>query len=137
LPPCHDLVSPIDRSDQEALKRIDEGFAQMDERVHVHQLRQLLQTSKLGTEEALRAVASHHLAKEAKQDADRDKIDFLLVQYLSSCAPPSFYEGEVSFDQIAQVLEPVLGEVGLHPPEWIKPLDTATSALDSLRSLRD
>ena len=137
LQPCHDLESPIDRSEPEVLKRVDDWFAQMDERIHVHQLRQLLQTTKLGNEEALRALVSHHLAKEPKKDTDRDKIDFLLVQYLSSCAPPGFYEGDVSFDQIAQVLEPVLGEVGLHPPEWIKPLDAATNKLDSLRSLRD
>lgn len=137
LPPCRDLESPIDRAEPEALKRIDEWFDQMDERVHVHQLRQLLQTSKLGNEEALRSLIERHLSKEKKKEADRDKIDFLLVQYLSSGAPPGFYEGDVSFDQIAQVLEPVLGEVGLHPPEWIKPLDEATNALDSLCSLRD
>lgn len=137
LPPCRDLESPIDRAEPEALKRIDEWFAQMDERVHVHQLRQLLQSSKLGTEEALRSLINRHLSKEQKKEADRDKIDFLLVQYLSSSAPPGFYEGDVSFDQISQVLEPVLGEVGLHPPQWIKPLDDATNALDSLRSLRD
>lgn len=137
LPPCRELESPIDRAEPEMLARIAEWFVQMDERVHVHQLRQLLQTSKLGTEENLRALIGHHLAKEKKNDADRDKIDFLLVQHLSSCAPPGFYEREVSFDEIAQVLEPVLGEVGLHPPDWLQPLNDATSALDGLRSLRD
>jgi len=137
LPPCRELESPIDRAETEVLRRVAEWFAQMDERVHVHQMRQLLQTSKLGTEENLRALISHHLSKEKKNDADRDKIDFLLVQHLSSCAPPGFYEREVSFDEIAQVLESVLGEVGLHPPEWLKPLDDATHGLDAFRSLRD
>src|SRR5690349_4397726 len=137
LPPCHDLESPIDRNEPEAIERIQAWFAQMDERVHVHQLRQLLQTSKLGTEENLRSLIRHHLEKEKKTEADRDKIDFLLVQYLSACAPAGFYEKNVTFDEIAQVLEPVLGEVGAHPPKWQEPLEKATDELENLRSLRD
>jgi hypothetical protein len=137
LPPSRELESPIDRNEPGALARINDWFEQMDQRVHVHQLRQLLQTTKLGTEENLRTLLGHHLEKEKKNEADRDKIDFLLVQYLSSCAPPGFYEKEVSFDEIAQVLEPVLGEVGAHPPKWLEPLEKATNELDNLRSLRD
>ena len=82
-------------------------------------------------------MITHHLQKEKKGDADRDKIDFLLVQYLSTCAPPNFYDHTVAFDEIAQVLEPLLGEVGAHPPGWLEPLEQATSQLDTLRSLRD
>ena len=137
LPPCRDLESPIDKADPQAIERIRQWFVQMDDRVHVHQLRQLLQTSKLGTEENLRALLHHHINKEKKTETDRDKIDFLLVQYLSSTAPPGFYEKSVSFEEIAQVLEPVLGEVGAHPPKWQEPLEQATNNLDSVRSLRE
>lgn len=137
LPPCRDLESPIDKADPQAIERVQQWFVQMDDRVHVHQLRQLLQTSRLGTEENLRALVHHHINKEKKTEGDRDKIDFLLVQYLSSTAPPGFYEKSVSFEEIAQVLEPLLGEVGAHPPKWQEPLEQATNSLENVRSLRD
>ena len=136
-PPCPELDSPIDRNEPEALERAAKWMLQMDERIHVHQLRQLLQTSQLSTEEYLRPLITHHLQKAKKNEADRDKIDFLLVQYLCLCAPPAFYERSVAFEEIAQILEPLLGEVGAHPPRWLEPLEQATSQLDSLRSLRD
>lgn len=137
MPPCKELESPIDRAQPEIIERIWDWFGKMDERVHVHQLRQLLQTSKLGSEENLRALIAHHLGKKSKTGADRDKVDFLLVQYLSSCAPPGFYDRKVSFEEIAQVLEPVLGEVGLNPPKWLAPLEDAAETFDQYRSLRE
>jgi hypothetical protein len=137
LLPSKELESPIDRTEPESVPNIQQWFEQMDERVHVHQLRQLLQTSRLGTEDNLRALVNHHLEKETKSDSDRDKVDFLLVQYLSSCAPPGFYDRDVEFEEVAQVLEPILGEVGLHPPGWLEPLNQAAKGLDAMHSLRD
>src|SRR5512138_2348383 len=100
LPPCRELESPVDRADPQAIANVWKWFAQMDERVHVHQLRQLMQTSRLGTEENLRSLTQRHLAKPQKGEADRDKIDFLLVQYLSTCAPAGFYDRDASFEEI-------------------------------------
>ena len=137
LPPCRDLESPVDRAQPEVIKRVWQWFAQMDERVHVHQLRQLMQTTPLGTEENLRAVIQHHLGKKEKTDADRDKVDFLLVQYLSSSAPTGFYEQDVTFEEVAQLLEPLLGETEKKSPGWLAPLKEATQSLAKLTSLRD
>jgi hypothetical protein len=137
LPPCRELESPVDRADPEVIRNVWNWFAQMDQRVHVHQLRQLVQTTRLGTEENLRALIQRHLAKPEKTDADRDKIDFLLVQYLSTCAPSGFYDRDATLDEMAQVLEPVLGQVGHETPDWLKPLEKATESMDELSSLRD
>src|SRR5262245_1655745 len=137
LPPCRELESPVDRADPEVIRGVWNWFAQMDQRVHVHQLRQLVQTTRLGTEENLRALVQRHLDKTEKNEADRDKIDFLLVQYLSTCAPAGFYDRDATLEEIAQVLEPVLGEVGHNTPDWLKPLEKATQSLDELTSLRD
>jgi hypothetical protein len=135
--PCPELESPINRAEPEALERVWAWFAQMDERVHVHQLRQLLQTTRLGTEENLRAIITRHLDKENKVDADRDKVDFLLVQYLGSCAPPGFYDKDVTFEDCAAALEPVLGEVGIHPPKWLEPMDECLKEIEQCQSIRE
>src|SRR3954454_19429230 len=135
--PCPELESPINRAESEAVDRVWAWFAQMDERVHVHQLRQLLQTTRLGTEENLRAIITRHLDKENKVVADRDKVDFLLVQYLGSCAPPGFYDKEVSFEDCAMALEAVIGEVGMHPPKWLEPLDECLKEIEHCQSIRE
>src|SRR5947209_409019 len=137
VPPCPELESPINRAESEAVDRVWAWFAQMDERVHVHQLRQLLQTTRLGTEENLRAIITRHLEKENKVDADRDKVDFLLVQYLGSCAPPGFYDKQVSFEDCAAALEPVIGEVGMHTPKWLEPLDECLKEIEQCQSIRE
>jgi hypothetical protein len=77
LLPCRELESPIDRSEPDSVQNIQRWFEQMDGRVHVHQLRQLLQTSRLGTEDNLRSLVNHHLQKDTKTESDRDKVDFL------------------------------------------------------------
>jgi hypothetical protein len=137
VPPCPELESPINRAEPESMERVWAWFAQMDERVHVHQLRQLLQSTRLGTEENLRAIITRHLDKENKVDADRDKVDFLLVQYLGSCAPPGFYDKEVTFEDCAMALEPVLGEVGIHTPKWLEPLDECLKEIEQCQSIRE
>ena len=137
VPPCAELESPINRAEPEAMERVWSWFKQMDERVHVHQLRQLLQTTGLGTEENLRGIITRHLEKENKVDADRDKVDFLLVQYLGAVAPPGFYDKEVSFEDCAVALEPVLGEVGIHTPKWLEPLDECLKEIEQCQSIRE
>jgi len=137
VPPCPELESPINRAEPESMERVWAWFGQMDERVHVHQLRQLLQSTRLGTEENLRAIITRHLDKENKVDADRDKVDFLLVQYLGSCAPPGFYDKEVTFEDCALALEPVLGEVGIHTPKWLEPLDECLKEIEQCQSVRE
>src|SRR5437868_14554193 len=137
VPACADLESPINKAEPEALQRVWKWFDQMDERVHVHQLRQLLQTTRLGTEENLRSIITRHLEKENKNDADRDKLDFLLVQYLGSCAPPGFYDKDVTFEDCAMALEPVIGEVGMHTPKWLEPLDECLKEIGQCQSIRE
>ena len=135
-PPYKNLEDIDERSEPEAIKRAGDWLTEMDQRIQVHQLRQFLQTSGLGTSEvALHALLDRHLGKERKTESDRDKIDFLLVQYFAICAPPSFHEGQVELDEVAEVLEPVLGECATHTPDWLKPLEKMTSTMQELKSL--
>src|SRR3954471_4577512 len=63
LQPCRELESPIDRSDAESLQRIEKWLSEMDTKIEVHQLRQILQTSHLAGEESLRALIQRQLQK--------------------------------------------------------------------------
>ena len=79
IEPCRELESPINRSEPEVMRRIAAWFNQMDLKVEAFQLRQLLQTTELGTEENLRALVKRQLAYPKKTKAVRDKVDFLKI----------------------------------------------------------
>ena len=44
---------------------------------------------------ALKTLLEHHLHRPTRLEADRDKIDFLLVQYFSHCAPSRLEDADV------------------------------------------
>jgi hypothetical protein len=110
----------------------------MDQKVMVHQLRHLLQMTTLNASEGgLQALIQRHLRKPAKTTADRDKIDFLLVQYFALCAPAKIYHKQILPADVAQVMEPVLGEADTAPLAWCEPLEKMIEALRGFRSLRE
>jgi hypothetical protein len=119
LPPCSDLESNVAAPPQESIEQARRWFLDLDEQIHVHQLRQFLQTTSLNSEEALRNLLIHFLNKPRFTEADRDKVDFLLVQYFSQCSTSGLQDPDIDLEYVAQVLEPVLGSVDLKLPEGL------------------
>ncbi len=135
LEPCRHLESPIDRNDPEILENIAAWFDKVDAGSHAGHLRQALQTARVAKEDNLRALLSRFLDKQKKTAADRDKVDFLLVQYFAQCAPHSMHNRELELDDIAQVLEPVLGEMVPQQPRWLEVLDGELAMLKQCQTL--
>ena len=115
---------PVEPDAAAAPKKADGWLQQVDAEIQVHQLRQFLQTTPLASEAVLRALLAHHLHKPVKSGSDRDKIDFLLVQYFSLSAPSGLEDSDVDLEYVAQVLEPVLGAQQPKLPDWLAPLET-------------
>jgi hypothetical protein len=127
-----------EKGDAELYTRISTWLDSMDQQVLVYQLRHLLQMTTLNASEAgLRALIQRHLRKPSKSNMDRDKVDFLLVQYFALCAPPKVYHKQIELEDVAQVMKPVLGEVSTSPIPWCEPLEKMIVALRGFRSLRD
>lgn len=137
IEPCRDLESPIDRNDPEVLDRIAAWFDHVDARSHAGHLRQALQTAHVAREDNLRELLRRFLGKEKKNSADRDKIDFLLVQYFAQCAPHAMNNRDLELDDIAEVLEPVLGETVPQQPRWLNALDGELAALKECKTLHE
>jgi hypothetical protein len=112
-------------------------FDEMDSLVKAFQIRQLPPATLNAKEEGLRAFIQRHLRKSEKTTVDRDKIDFLLVQYFALCAPESFYHDEISPADVSRVLQPVLGEAGTAIPDWCATLESTLELVKGCRSLRD
>src|ERR1700737_5300308 len=122
----------------ELFKQVQNWLDALDSRVLVHQLRHLLQQTTLNASESgLRALIQRHLRQPSKTNIDRDKIDFLLVQYFALCAPAKIYHKQIELEDVAQVMKPVLGEVSTAPLAWGEPLEKMIAALRGFRSLRD
>src|SRR5258708_2762494 len=133
--PCSDLEVGADTPGKEAVEPANRWLDDLDQTIQVHQLRQFLQTSSLVNQEALVSLLQHFLAKTARTDTVRDKIDFLLVQYFSQIAPSGVSDAEVDLGYVAHALEPVLGQVELKPPVWLNALDRVLEASRRCRSL--
>jgi hypothetical protein len=133
-----DLRTLPDKADPDFVNRVLSWVNSMDLRVLVHQLRQLLQTTTLNASESgLRALILRHLRKPTKSIIDRDKIDFLLVQYFALSAPAKIYHKQIDLADTAQVMQPVLGEIDTTPLAWCEPLEKMIEALRTFRSVRE
>jgi len=127
-----------EKPDLEIFSQVHEWLDSMDQRVLVHQLRHLLQMTTLNdSESALRALIARHLRKSMKTTVDRDKIDFMLAQYFALEVPPKIYHKPIELSDVAQVMEPVLGDVDPAPLDWCAPLEQMIEALRGFRSLRE
>ena len=127
-----------EKADSRLHSEVQTWLDSMDQQVQVHQLRHLLQMTTLNASESgLRALIMRHLRKPSKSTMDRDKIDFLLVQYFALCAPAKIYHKPIELSDVAQVMKPVLGDVDCTPLSWCGPLEKMIVALRAFRSLRD
>jgi hypothetical protein len=138
IPFPQDKRSLPEKAELELFSKVQSWLDSMDQRVLVHQLRHLLQMTTLNASETgLRALIQRHLRKPSKTPVDRDKVDFLLVQYFALCAPAKIYHKQIELEDVAQVMKPVLGDVDTAPLEWCEPLGKVIVALRAFRSLRD
>jgi hypothetical protein len=138
LPACPSLDDLTDEKPEPAsMEEATAWFLDADKQIPVHQLRQFLQTSKLASPEGLRAALDHHLHKADRGSADRDKTDFLLVQFLSACSASKMQDADASFDFVARTLEPILGTVETTPPESLRQLEEIVAGAGTCRSLKE
>ena len=140
MPPCQELESALDAPSAEALAEAEKWVEAMDQRIHPHQLRQFLQTSGPMDEEVVRQLLLHYLSKKQRTELDRDKVDFLLVQFFSQHAPSDLSDADLTFKTVAQILEPVLGAVDpaavdVNEPGWLAPLSDLLSEATHAKNL--
>jgi hypothetical protein len=136
IPPDKRTLS--EKPDHALFGQIQTWLDAMDQQVLVYQLRHLLQMTTLNASEAgLRGLIQRHLRKPSKTNMDRDKIDFLLVQYFALCAPPKIYHKQIELEDAAVVMKAVLGDVNTTPLAWCVPLEKMIVSLRGFRSLRE
>jgi len=127
-----------EQADMALFSQVHTWLDSLDQRVLVYQLRHLLQMTTLNANEtSLCALIQRHLRKPSKTTMDRDKVDFLLVQYFALCAPAKIYHKQIEPGDVAQVLKPVFGEVQPTTLSWCAPLEEMIEAIRGFRSLHE
>jgi len=129
VPPARPTRSVFDRD----LKWLDT----IDDHLLAYQLRQVPPATLHASEPSLRAFIQRQLRKPEKSTVDRDKVDWLLVQYFALCAPEELYRQEIQLEDVARVLQPVLTAADATPLEWCEPLEKILHRLEGCDSLRD
>ena len=104
----------------------------IDDNLLAYQLRQVPSEILNASEPALRSFIQRQLRKPNKTAVDRDKVDWLLVQYFALCAPEELYRQEIQLGDVARVLQPVLAAADSTPLEWCEPLDKILGHLERL-----
>ena len=136
--PPYENLDEASTQNPDFLPRVQAWFDTIDARLHVAQFRQVLHgTAIASSEEKLQVLIERHYTKPEKTESDRDKLDFLLVQYFAMCSPPGVSDRELRTEDAAEVLAPVLGPVVGPPPEWLRPLDAWIVNLSKFTSLRE
>jgi hypothetical protein len=128
---------PAERPTREAFDGDLKWLAALDGKVLAYQIRQLPPQILNGSEASLRALINRQLKKPDKTNADRDKIDLLLVQYFVMCAVEDLLHKEIALGDVAHVLRPVLTEADATPLEWCEPLEQILEKTKQCQSLRD
>jgi hypothetical protein len=111
----------------------------VDAKMLAYQIRQLPPEILNASEESLRALIHRQLIKPNKTEADRDKIDLLLVQYFAMCAAEDqeLLRKEITLEDVAWALKPVLSEADPTPLEWCDPLEEIIEKTRQSQTLRN
>ena len=128
---------PPERPTREAFDGLLKWLDTIDEKSLAYQIRQLPSNVVNGSEQGLRALIHRQLKKPNKNNADRDKIDLLLVQYFAMCASEELVRKDVTLAEVARTLQPVLSEADPTPLEWCEPLERILEKSRLCTSLRD
>jgi hypothetical protein len=128
---------PPEKPTRESFDGLLKWLATIDGKTMAYQIRQLPSNIVNNSEAGLRALIHRQLKKADKTNADRDKIDLLLVQYFAMCASEDLVHKEITLEDVSRILQPVLAEADPTPLEWCEPLDKILEKTKQCHSLRD
>jgi hypothetical protein len=133
--PCDELEQELVTPAAECILAAQAWFSALDNRIQVHHLRQFGQTSLQMNEDALRDFVTHHLHKQPRTEQDRDKIDFLLVQFFSQVVPQEMDGTDLSIALVGKTLAGVLGPAESDAPDFQQSLDDLLHEAAQVQSL--
>lgn len=137
IDPCPEIECPIERRDPATRARVKAWLNQMDSHCPVAFLRRVLQSGSVGNAGNLFALIRRHLDRPYKTEIDRDKLDFLLVQYFANCVPQETSPTGLTLAEVGRALQPILGKWPAQTPHWMKELDAVVEDVGKCHCMQD
>ncbi len=137
---CFDLCPPPCASfpeggDANVVAEVRKWVEKLDSQFEAYHLRVYLQAPAATTEKNLRVLIRHYLAKSTRTPSDRDKLDFLLVQYVYCCGPVWGAGLAIPSQDIANTLRPILGEAPKISESFLEAIEPIISQVGTCESL--
>ena len=134
-PPVADARALKPSSDPSMVESVETWMEELDRQIDPFQLRSVVHSSNVGASELrILALLERLLAKPHPGTQDRAKIDFLLTQLLTIRLSMSG-DGAPTWEEVAKVLEPVLGR--LVPADTVQPLESLIAQMQSMDRLSE
>ena len=116
----------------------EEWLAAIDSVVTPSQLRQFIQKSKIANrKDSLEWLIKRYVKRAGVSQPDLDKLDFLLVQYLSTCHGDKAEANDFPLDKVAALLEPLVGPLAKPLPPWSVKLNELADEMKAYEHLQD
>ncbi len=122
----------------ESLEAVYQWFDTVDTNLPATNFRSAIgAASGMNGESSLYTVAQHLLSKRRTDVESRKKVEFVLVQYFLLCSPPSFHSKSVVCRDVAEVLQPLIGNSTDSTSEAALILENLAARLQNCATLRD
>ena len=116
----------------------EEWLGAIDSVVTPSQLRQFIQKSKIANrKDSLEWLIKRYVKRAGVSQPDLDKLDFLLVQYLSTCHGDKAEANDFPLDKVAALLEPLVGPLAKPLPPWSVKLNELADEMKAYEHLQD
>ncbi len=134
-PPVSEARALKPTSEPALIESVENWMEELDQQIDPFQLRSVIHSSNVGASELrILALLERLLAKPHPGTQDRAKIDFLLTQLLTIRLSMAG-DGIPSWNDVAKVLEPVLGR--LVQADIVQPLEALITQLHSMERLAE
>jgi hypothetical protein len=135
---CPPPVSSFGADDRpESLDAVRDWFDAVDATCPAAQFRARVDTVVGVNDTAWHAIALHLLAVRRSDPETRKKLAFVLTRYFAICSPPSFLSKSVSRRNVADVLQPLIGDCAEPAFTSPTPADELLHRLEACRGMAD
>ncbi len=134
---CDELEQENENPNLDQVTIAQQWFEKVDAQVAAFHIRQLMHSGAPLPEAKLRNLLLRHLHHLEKSEQLREKLDFLLVQYYAQTAGAKVRPEAMTFEDVAQALRPVFGEVAPQKFPWSEELEKLGKELLTYKSLKD
>jgi len=121
----------------ESLQAVRQWFAAVDASFTSAEFRERIEAIVGLNETAWHTVALHFLGQQNNDHESRNRLAYILVRYFATSCPPSFRAKSVTYQHVAEVMQPLIGNHSESSAAASTSADDLLRKIEACRSLED